>query len=83
MTVQFIPAGGVDRIPDYDPRTGEHYWICPLVFHVADPRKCYASPDTPMLFDKENLVLTTTVGCYYCEEPYSDRLYFRRCKGEP
>lgn len=38
--------------------------------------------ETPML-DTENLLLITGPGCYYCEQPYSERVAMRRCSGDP
>lgn len=81
MSVQLIPPGGVDRIPPYDPRSGEHYWVLPVVFRVADPVSFETQPDGPALMDRENLVLVTAVGCFYCEHEFLPSLLHRRCPG--
>jgi hypothetical protein len=83
--VQRVEAGGVDRIPPFDVRTGNHYWVLPMTFSVADPERFYNADhaDGPGLIDKENLVLVSAVGCWHCEELYSPRLASRRCKGQP
>jgi hypothetical protein len=70
----------VDRIPPYDERSGEHCWLF-LVGYQVFPLTWAASGNTPKL-DQENLVNISGPGCYYCEEPYSERLARRRCKGE-
>lgn len=79
-TIQVDP---VDRIPDYDPRTGNHLWIVTSVYQV-DPQQ-WRSDDptvTPML-DHENLLSVAGPGCFYCEQVYTPLLATRRCKGEP
>lgn len=63
----------VDRIPAYDPRTGEHYWTFVLVHHV--------DPDHLHHVDVENLVNTGGPGCWYCGRVYEPRLKHRRCPG--
>lgn len=82
---QEIQDGGVDKIPDFDPRTGDHYWILPVVYRINDPARWYdpSQPVESRLLDLENLVMVTAVGCYYCEKVYDARLASRRCKGEP
>lgn len=79
--VQEVP-GHVDRVPEFDPRSGEHLWTMTMAYQV-DPAKMMSGADGPVLFDKENLLVTAGPGCYYCERPYSPRLAMRRCKGEP
>jgi hypothetical protein len=74
-------AGGVDKTPLYDPRSGAHLWIVAVSFRV-DPTKFADATATPML-DSENLLLITDPGCYYCEEIYTPLLATRRCKGAP
>lgn len=78
---QYIAAGGVDRIPDYDPRSGEHFWTLFAMYRV-DPMAVSRSTG-PVHLDTENLVHLGAMGCYFCEEPYSPRLLHRRCPGEP
>ena len=80
-TAQLIPAGGVDRIPPFDKRTGAHFWIFPVAFAVKDPDRFFDQPHGPMLFDVENLVFAQALGCIHCEEQYSKRLASRRCRG--
>jgi len=82
--VQQVREGGVDRIPPFDPRTGEHYWVFPITYHIADPRKFYGDQsDGPPLLDLETLVQASCIGCWHCEQPWSERLASRRCKGRP
>lgn len=73
----------VDKIPEFDPRKGEHFWIVITTYKV-DPSRV-TSPDptvTPML-DHESLVAVVGPGCYYCEQVYEPVLKHRRCKGQP
>jgi hypothetical protein len=72
-----------DRIPPYDPRSGNHLWIVTGMWQV-DPVHWH-SPDptvTPML-DGENLLTVVGPGCYHCENLYTPALARRRCTGEP
>lgn len=69
-------GSNVDRIPEFDPRSGAHLWSWALLYR-ASPEK---QVETPML-DNENLLLITGPGCYYCELPYSPLLAKRRCRG--
>lgn len=69
-----------DRIPAFDPRSGNHYWILITTYNV-DPSLWSDPTHTPML-DTENLVLITGPGCFYCEQHY-DQVKHRRCKGQP
>lgn len=82
-TGQTIRVDPVDRVPDYDPRSGDHLWIVTTAYQV-DPEH-WRSPDptvTPML-DHENLLSVAGPGCFYCEQVYTPQLAKRRCKGEP
>lgn len=63
-------------------RQGEHVWVL-LSAHVISLdvlKSALAGELVPM--DAENLAMTM-LGCYLCEEPYTDRLTYRRCEGEP
>lgn len=57
-------------------RLREHLWIATAAWTVSDPSK----PGT-MVLDRENLLVSPTIGCYVCEEPWSAREGTRRCKG--
>lgn len=63
--------------PEYDPRSGEHFWIAIAAFHVADPES-----EGAQHLDSENL-LNVHLGCYFCELAYQPILKRRRCRGEP
>ncbi len=68
----------VNKIPEFDPRSGNHYWIF-ITSYKVDPE--IFGLDGPSLLDHENLVATVGPGCYYCEQPYTNYLSTRRCKG--
>lgn len=68
--------GNVDRVPDFDPRTGEHLWTWGVLFRATP------GVEEPML-DAENLLRIAGIGCYYCERVYGERLAQRRCPGRP
>lgn len=77
-----LAAGQVDRLPDFDPRTGDHCWVMMAAWKV-DPVKLIAQPDGPGLLDTENLLALNGPGCFFCERVYTPRLAERRCKGKP
>lgn len=77
---QFV-AEPPDRVPEFDPRSGDHLWVV-LTMYRIDPSGFADASRTPML-DTENLLTVQGPGCYFCEEPYTPRLASRRCKGEP
>lgn len=62
-------------------RPGEHVWVAVAAFRVsADTLRGRATDSVHM--DRENLA-TIDVGCYVCEQPWAERLSYRRCPGEP
>ncbi|MET0701675.1 MAG: hypothetical protein ABWY93_18650 [Mycobacterium sp.] len=67
--------GNIDRIPDFDPRSGDHLWTIATMYRWGGP-----TVETPTL-DTENLLLLAGPGCYYCEQPYHESIARRRCKG--
>lgn len=73
------PSILVDRIPDFDPRTGDHLWMVATVYRVV-PQQWTDPTHTPTL-DAENLLSMVGPGCYHCGQPYSPRLATRRCAG--
>lgn len=71
----------INRVPPFDARSGDHFWIVMTTYRV-DP-VAFSSPDpaiTPML-DHESLVTVGGPGCFYCEQLYSPLLASRRCRG--
>lgn len=58
-------------------RHGTHLWVATVAFYVQPPIQ-----DGTHL-DVENLASEPAVGCYVCEEVYTDQLAARRCAGEP
>lgn len=62
-------------------RVGEHVWIAMACFRVsADTLRGRAADAVHM--DRENLA-TIEIGCYVCEQPWSERLACRGCPGHP
>jgi hypothetical protein len=81
-TGQHIQVDPVDRIPDYDPRAGNHLWSMTGLWQV-DPQQ-WSSGDasiTPFL-DHENLLSIAGPGCFYCEQVYTPLLASRRRGGQ-
>jgi hypothetical protein len=68
-----------DKIPEYDPRSGSHFWIMVTSYKV-DPAKAL---EGELLMDHESLVSVAGPGCYYCESEYTKLIASRRCKGHP
>jgi hypothetical protein len=69
----------VDKIPDFNPKTGNHLWLMHAAFKV-DPAT-WRSDVSPKL-DGEALVALAGPGCFYCEQPYA-LVKHSRCKGKP
>ncbi|MGH3680590.1 MAG: hypothetical protein ACRDT2_10135 [Natronosporangium sp.] len=78
--VQYEAPPDLNRVPEFDQRAGDHYWIVPVAFKT-DPATWRAGEQVHL--DAENLVAVSGAGCYYCERPYSQREATRRCKGRP
>lgn len=78
---------GVDRAhPELleQQRPGEHLWIC-ISTHVLDAetiRRTQRKPRQKVHLDAENIA-AATIGCYVCEQSWSERVSYRRCPGEP
>lgn len=73
----------VDKIPEYDKRKREHYWIATVAYHIADPAEAMRPDNGPVMMDLENLVHVGPIGCFHCEEPWDRYLHFRKCPGDP
>jgi hypothetical protein len=77
----YLKVEPVWRIPDFDPRSRAHYWVFPVVFRVEDPAKAL-SGERQLMLDPESMVCAAqALGCFYCEEPYSERLADGACRG--
>lgn len=73
-----IPAE-IDKIPDFNPKTGNHLWLMHAAFQV-DPSTW--GPHTRPHLNSEALVAIAGPGCFYCEQPYA-LVKHSRCKGKP
>lgn len=65
------------------PKNGDHVWTTVVAFVTSaeNMRKAHGSGELVHL-DMENIAMVTS-GCFICEEPYSERLSYRKCTGEP
>jgi hypothetical protein len=63
------------------PERDEHVWIAVACFRVQ-PETLRGQATDQIHLDRENLS-TIEVGCYVCEQPWSERLSYRRCPGHP
>lgn len=70
----------VDKIPPYDPKLRQHYWVLLVAFGV-DPRAW--KPDSMPSLNSNNLAQIAPPGCYYCERAYTKQEGLRTCRGEP
>ena len=61
---------------------GEHIWTVMVCHRLSDREARAAGRGQPVNLDAENLA-ATRLGCYRCEEDYSERLSYRRCPGNP
>lgn len=83
MTQVQIPLSRIHRQDLPDPGPGKHLWNTLVAFHVSDDMmRQLAAGDVPaLLLDHENILTVEGPGCYKCEEPFSKRLYYRKCTG--
>jgi hypothetical protein len=58
-------------------KAGEHVWAAVVAYFVDPP----LGPDT--ILDADSVMFPPSVGCFICEEEWSERIAHRRCKGEP
>jgi hypothetical protein len=77
--VEEIPSE-IDKIPDFDARSGNHLWLMHAAFKV-DPATWSKHGPSPRL-DSHALVALAGPGCFYCEQPYQ-LVKHSRCKGRP
>ena len=80
-TQRVDPGMLVNRLPDFDPRSGAHLWMVSSGYRVV-PEQWRDRNHTPTL-DHENLLTITVPFCWHCEQGYTPRLASRRCKGDP
>ena len=59
---------------------GEHVWIAAAAFRLQP--ESLRRGAAALHLDMENLA-SVDIGCYVCEKPYSERLSYRACPGEP
>jgi hypothetical protein len=76
----------VNDVPDRltDPGKGEHLWIVTTAHKLPDKAAlsmALGRDPGDVMMDQESLLLPPQVGCYKCEEPFSARLYYRKCTG--
>ena len=62
-------------------RLGEHVWVAVAAFRVQ-PETLRGKAGDQVHLDAENLASVDT-GCYVCEQPWSERISYRGCPGEP
>jgi hypothetical protein len=65
-------------------RPGEHVWMTIATWVVSGDTLMAAQrgEKAVMHWDAENLAGFHT-GCYICEQEFTERLYHRKCTGEP
>jgi hypothetical protein len=78
-TVHYRPAG--KRAELLIPTDNEHVWIAMACFRVSAESLRGVAADQVNL-DRENLAIIE-VGCYVCEQGWSESLSYEKCPGEP
>ena len=71
-----------DRLKD--PGPGEHFWIFTVGYLLSqeNARAMAEGRDSDtLIFDHETIVGPPAPGCYKCEQPFSKRLFYRKCTG--
>ena len=82
MIEEINPAALEGRLQD--PGPGEHLWISVLSFRMSDQmaRAMAEGQDAgQLILDHESILTPPAPGCYKCEQPFSKRLYYRKCTG--
>jgi hypothetical protein len=69
------------RLDLLEPARDEHVWVVVAAYRVS-LETLRAAQGEQMHLDRENLA-TIEVGCFICEQGYSERLSYRKCSGEP
>lgn len=59
-------------------KPAEHLWTVLAAWRVADPRSARSGP---FILDAENLVALPGMGCFKCEQSFSNRLARQPCRG--
>lgn len=80
MTVRYsAPAPRTELLQPE--RVGAHVWIAMACYRVSAEALRGSAADQVHL-DRENLAIIE-VGCYVCEEPWSEQISYRGCPGHP
>jgi hypothetical protein len=82
---RFVAAVGSDRLDRaaaMNTRAGAHLWIIATSYGLTDQEAANGIEGVQVLLDDDHLLSVTAIGCYICEQPYSEAVG-RRCKGEP
>ena len=79
--VHYAVPARVGREELLTPDRDEHVWVAMAVFRVSAESLRGKTTDQVNL-DRENLA-TIEIGCYVCEQPWAERLSYRRCPGGP
>lgn len=84
MDYEWKPRGHTQELLDkdltYALKSGTHYWIALAMFKLSD-QSIKSMMTEKVHMDMENL-MQVHMGCYLCEEVYSERASKRRCKGD-
>ena len=66
--------------PENDVDPGEHLWAMFMMHKVNNLDLLFAGE---WLADQESLILTTSPGCFICEQTYSKEVAATPCPGQP
>lgn len=54
--------------------SGDHLWVAIATYLIKDPTQT-------LFLDSESMAGPPGIGCFRCEEEFTERLVTRRCKG--
>lgn len=74
-----LPGVGHANVPEF---AGEHVWIITMAYRVDPVKMLNSTAGNPVLFDTENLFLTSSIGCFWCVQEYSLLVSNKRCPGD-
>jgi hypothetical protein len=95
MTSRYVKGPTSYEAPRANPklleqkRKGEHVWVCVAAWVMPGEQllasqkgELAAGEEVHLMWDAENLA-DFSMGCFVCEQPFSEELYHRKCTGDP
>lgn len=72
----------LDKAAAQNAHAGAHLWIILVTYGLTGEEAAVATEGIDQLLDPSHLLAVTDIGCYICEQPYSE-VVGKPCAGEP